>query len=165
MKEKNGEHPYGDAVQIVLFVLFLITWVYDSFFWHRSTVLSDTIPVSVRLILAAIPVFTGFYLFRSCHFITDKESRPDGVVSTGVFAHVRHPLYLGAILFYLGLVLSTTSLFCLILFIVIFLFYDYIAGYEEKLLEIRFGEAYVEYKSRTGKWVPRVNRETGSKRI
>jgi protein-S-isoprenylcysteine O-methyltransferase Ste14 len=158
MKEKNGEHPYGDAVQLLLLVVFLIVWIYDSFFWHKSTFLANYIPVYIRLILSAVVVVTGYYLFRSCHFITHKESRPKGVVETGIFAYVRHPLYLGAILFYLGLVMFTISLFSLFLFVVIFFFYNYIADYEEKLLEAKFGEAYAEYKNRTGKWVPRYTR-------
>jgi protein-S-isoprenylcysteine O-methyltransferase Ste14 len=36
-----------------------------------------------------------------------------------------------------------------------FVFYNYIAGYEEKLLETKFGDSYREYERRTGKWLPR----------
>jgi protein-S-isoprenylcysteine O-methyltransferase Ste14 len=80
------------------------------------------------------------------------------VVSTGAFRHVRHPLYLASILSYLGLSVSTISLFSLALFVVIFVFYNYIASYEEKLLDKRFGEGYTRYKERTGKWLPRIGR-------
>jgi protein-S-isoprenylcysteine O-methyltransferase Ste14 len=77
------------------------------------------------------------------------------VVSKGAFRYVRHPLYSAAILFYLSLTIATASLFSLALLVVIFLFYNYIAGYEERLMEIKFGEDYVSYKKRTGRWVPR----------
>ena len=43
---------------------------------------------------------------------------------------------------------------------VIFVFYNYIASYEEKLLDERFGEDYIRYEKGTGKWVPRIG--TGS---
>jgi len=36
--------------------------------------------------------------------------RSEGVVSSGAFRHLRHPLYLGSVLFYLGLALATASL-------------------------------------------------------
>jgi protein-S-isoprenylcysteine O-methyltransferase Ste14 len=36
---------------------------------------------------------------------------------------------------------------------------DYIASYEEKLLEGRFHEEYRTYKKRTGKRVPMIGRE------
>ena len=41
MKEKNGEHPRGDAGQLILFGLFLVIWILDSFILHRSTFLAD----------------------------------------------------------------------------------------------------------------------------
>ncbi len=59
-------------------------------------------------------------------------------------------------MFYLGLAVSTASLFSLGLVVLIFLFYDYIASYEEKLLEERFHEEYQNYKIKTGKWVPMI---------
>jgi len=46
----------------------------------------------------------------------------------------------------------------LLIWVVVFIFYNHIAGYEEKLLEDRFDEAYQNYKKRTGKWVPMIGR-------
>lgn len=89
----------------------------------------------------------------------NHKQRPSGLVSSGAFRYVRHPLYLGSILSYLGVSVATASLFSLTLLIVICLFYNYIADYEEKLLEERLGEEYKSYKKRTGKWVPRIARE------
>ena len=45
MKEKNGEHPLGDAGQLILFGLFLVIWILDSFILHHSTFLADLIPL------------------------------------------------------------------------------------------------------------------------
>ncbi len=75
--------------------------------------------------------------------------------STGAFKYVRHPLDLGCILFYLGVALSTASCFSLVLWVAICIFYNYLASYEEKLLETKFGESYIIYKEQTGKWMPR----------
>jgi protein-S-isoprenylcysteine O-methyltransferase Ste14 len=77
---------------------------------------------------------------------------------------VRHPLYLGSVLFYLGVAFSTASLAALGLTGVIFAFYEHIATYEERWLEARYSEAYGAYRSRTGKWWPSrrgVRREGG----
>ena len=41
----------------------------------------------------------------------------------------------------------------------IILFYNYIAAYEEKLLEAKIGETYIEYEKKTGKWVPGIGRK------
>ena len=70
-----------------------------------------------------------------------------------------HPLYLGSILFHLGLAVSTASLFAMAMVVVIFFFYNHIASYEEKILAQRWGEEYRSYKKRTGRWVPLIGRE------
>ena len=69
---------------------------------------------------------------------------------------MRHPLYLGSILFYAGLTVSTLSLLSIAILVVIVIFYDSIASYEEKLMEMKFGEEYVSYRRKTGKWLPRI---------
>ena len=158
MKEKNGEHPLGDVGQIVLFGLFMILWSLDSFILRWSTFFSDHIPLIFRLFLLGIALIVAAYLFGSGHVVVSHEQRPTGVVSSGAFRYVRHPLYLGGILVYFGLTVSTASLFCLALTIVIFLFYNTIAGYEEKLLEAKWGDAYPVYKEKTGKWLPIIGK-------
>ena len=156
MKSKNGEHPFSDTGQLILLGLFLIVWVGDSFFLRKSTFLSDYVPLYIRLVILGFALITAVFLFMSGHVVVHHERRPDGVVSTGAFRYVRHPLYLASILFYISLTVFTSSLFSLMLIVVIFLFYNYIAGYEEKLLEVSFGETYKVYKKRTGKWVPKI---------
>ena len=158
MKEKKGEHPLGDAGQLILFGVFMVIWILDSFVMGRSTFLSRYIPLFIRLIILGVALSTAFYLFKSGHVVVTPDQRPTEVVSTGAFRYVRHPLYLGSIFVYLGLTVSTASLFCLGLLVVVILFYNYIAGYEEKLLEIKLGQAYIEYKENTGKWMPRFGK-------
>ena len=154
MKEKNGEHPLGDAVQLMFFGLFLVIWILDSFVLQRSTFLADDIPLVLRLIIQGLLLAAAAYLFKSGHVVVSGQQRPTAVVSSGAFRYVRHPLYLGSILIYFGLTVSTMSLFCLAVLVAISLFYNYIAGYEERLLEAKFGQAYITYKQNTGKWVP-----------
>ena len=166
MKEKNGEHPFGDSGQLILLVIFLLIWVVDSFFLRISTFLSDDISLLIRLVILSLALIAAVYLIRSGHVVVSHWQCPSGVVSTGAFQYVRHPLYLGCIMFYLALAVSTASHFSLVLVVLIFIFYNFIASYEEKLLEGRFHEEYRNYKKRTGKWVPligRVNKKILSK--
>ena len=156
MKERKGEHPFGDAGQLILLALFLVVWAGDSFFLHKSTFVSVYVPLFIRLIILALVLITAVYLSMSGHVVVAHGERPNSVVSKGSFRYVRHPLYLAAILFYLGLAVSTASLFSLVLLMVIFLFYNYIATYEERLMKMKLGKDYVSYKNRTGKWLPRM---------
>jgi protein-S-isoprenylcysteine O-methyltransferase Ste14 len=156
IKEKKGEHPFGDAGQLILLGLFLIVWTGDSFFWHKSTFLSGYLPLYARLVVLGGALVGAMILFKSGHVVVSQKQRPDRVVATGAFRYVRHPLYLASILAYLGLITSTVSLFSLALLVGGCIFYNYIASYEEKLLEIKFSEEYRKYKRRTGKWVPKI---------
>jgi protein-S-isoprenylcysteine O-methyltransferase Ste14 len=158
VKEKEGEHPYGDAGQLILLLAFLIVWAGDSFVLRVSTFLSEEVPLYIRLVLLGIAMLCAVYLARAGHAVVSHHGRPERMVSTGAFRYVRHPLYLGSILFYLGLIVSTASLFSFALLVGIFLFYNRLASYEEEWLFEEYGEDYRAYKKRTGKWVPKIGR-------
>ena len=156
MKPKNGEHPLGDKGQLVCLGLFLIIWVGDSFFLRKSTFLSQYVALSIRLVFLGFTLITAVYLLKSGHAVTGREQQPNDVVSTGAFRYVRHPLYLASLLTYLGLTISTMSAGSFILLVGILGFHNYIASYEEKRLEAKFGEEYGRYKEKTGKWIPKI---------
>ena len=157
MKERNGEHPFGDAGQLILAAVFLVVWATDTFVLHWSTFLRQWDPYSVRMIVTVVLAVLAVALFFSSRTVIQKE-RPDHVVDTGPFRRVRHPLYLAALLGYAATAISSLSLISFVLLIPVFVFYNYIASYEEKLLEARFGESYRDYERRTGKWLPGVGR-------
>jgi len=154
-KQRKGEHPYGDAGQLVLFGIFATVWVVDSFFLHATTFLSSYVPEYIGRLVLVFLVVAAVYLFFSSRVVIRGE-RPNYVVTNRVFRYVRHPMYLAAILGYFAAAFSSLSLASLGLIVIIFIFYDYIASYEERLLEIKFGTKYVEYRQRTGKWLPKI---------
>jgi len=73
-----------------------------------------------------------------------------------VFGLVRHPIYLGSILLYLGLILYTLSLASVVIWLVIIVFYYFISRYEEKILTDFFGEEYVSYKQKVPMLFPKL---------
>ncbi len=156
MREKNGEHPWGDMGQLILFLCFMVVWVGDSFFLGGSTFLSASVPLSARLLIMILALGTAVWLAKTGHVVARHEHRPAGVLSSGAFRYVRHPLYLASLLFYFGLAVSTACLFCFGLLLVIFFFYNYIASYEEKLLGMKHRENYLSYQENTGKWIPNL---------
>jgi protein-S-isoprenylcysteine O-methyltransferase Ste14 len=161
LKEKNGEHPFGDTGQLIALLVFLVVWLGDSFAWHASTFLSAYVPIYMRLAVLVITSVLAFTLSRSGHFMFGGEQRPSKVVVSGAFKYVRHPLYLASLLTYLGLAFCTMSLIALTLFVLIWIFHDYIASYEEKLLETKYGDDYKNYKRHTGKWIPMIGKNSG----
>jgi hypothetical protein len=60
MKEKNGEHPFGDSGQLISLVLFLLIWVVDWFLLQISTFLSGSVSLYIRLVILG-PILLIFY--------------------------------------------------------------------------------------------------------
>jgi protein-S-isoprenylcysteine O-methyltransferase Ste14 len=158
MKARIGEHPRGDVGQIIVLVLFIVVWAGDSFFLRLTTGFSVHAPLVARLAILVCTLVLSAVLFKAGHVVVEHDGGPAGVISSGAFRHVRHPLYLASVLPYLGLSVATCSLASLCLTAGIFAFYNYIASYEERYLERQYGEAYRSYKKATGKWLPRIRR-------
>ncbi len=150
-----GEHKFSDLGQLIFLIIFLVLWVLDSFVFHFSTFLTETIPIYISApIGGVIFLLAGFFAFKAHQQVFKEVRDPPEVIRTGVFEYVRHPMYLGSILLYLGLLVITLSLASLGLFVLIVAFYEYIARFEEKLLIAHFGEDYNNYKTTTRKWLP-----------
>lgn len=152
-----GEHKLSDIGQLILLFCFLILWILDSFVFRFSTLLIQYIPNYIRGILACCTlIIAGTIAFIAHEEVFGKERSEPGVIKTGVFSVIRHPMYMGSILLYLGLFTATFSLASLGFIIIVIIFYNYIASYEEKILVEQFGEDYEEYKKSVPKWFPRL---------
>jgi len=155
MKERKGEHPYGDEGQIIALVVFAVVWVTDTYFLNATTFLSNDVPETIRHTVVALFAAMAFLLFFSSRVVIRGE-RSTEVVTNRAFRYVRHPIYLAAMFGYFAAAFSSLSLVSLALLVPIFILYNYLATYEEKLLEMKFGAKYREYEEKTGKWLPKV---------
>lgn len=153
----SGEYRWGDTIQLILLFFFLVIWILDSFVFHYSTFLMELVPDYIRIPAASIVLFLAWILARrgmKAVFGTERE-KPE-LINTGVFSVIRHPIYTGAILFYLGASLITLSILSLVFWLVIVAVYVLIARFEEQILTKEFGEAYTYYKKKTGMLFPKI---------
>jgi len=82
----------------------------------------------------------------------------DRVISEGPYSIVRHPLYLLSFLGGLGLALAAENLLLVGFVIILFLtYYPSVALQEEKDMEAKFGQDYIDYKKKTPRWLPRFS--------
>lgn len=89
--------------------------------------------------------------------VTRRRSRDvQRLVTYGVFAWMRNPLYVGNLLVWTGFVIGSGLLWFLPIALALFaLEYTFIVRYEEGVLESTFGAEYVAYQQRTPRWLPR----------
>jgi len=141
-----GEHRLGDTLQLVFLATFLAIWISDSFFLQYSTFPAEMIPNYVRTSLGILfLVIAGLLSWRGLRKVFGEVRETPQVITGGAFSIVRHPIYLGSILTYLGMVCFSMSLASAAFWIVIVVFYRYISRYEENLLINRFGDEYRDY--------------------
>lgn len=82
--------------------------------------------------------------------------REHALETGGLYARVRHPGYLGALLAALGAVLAFGSALGLPLWLAMALLLWARAGREEAMLERHFGAPYADYRARSGRLLPRL---------
>lgn len=88
----------------------------------------------------------------------DRRIYAEGLVTTGVFAHCRNPLYLGNILILAGLGIASNSIFFVCIATPIFLFFwQAIVLAEEKYLFGKFGPTYEAYCEKVNRWLPSLS--------
>ena len=94
------------------------------------------------------------------HHFTGRVSVVEGqhVVKTGLYRHLRHPAYAGALLGNLGMGLAFANWISFILiFVPILLAAFYRMHVEEEVLRNAFGEEYDDYSSKTKRLIPWIH--------
>ena len=99
--------------------------------------------------------------------IAGSETRTTGPVggtfhiTTGPFAYVRNPLYLGNVLIYAGVGVMSNALFPWLTIIALVYFvvqYSLIVNLEEEHLAVAFGEEYRRYSASVPRFLPRMTK-------
>ncbi len=133
-----------------IFILFLMN--------YRSWFLDPFSPVHILswllLLLSIYPVTAGFILLK-------KVGKPDSnfentsiLVQSGIYAYIRHPLYLSVLLLGTGIMLKDISPVQLLLGTINFIALIFTALMEEKEMIMKFGDEYRTYMKSTKMFIP-----------
>ncbi|MGA8852839.1 MAG: isoprenylcysteine carboxylmethyltransferase family protein [Christiangramia sp.] len=76
-------------------------------------------------------------------------------VKTGLYKFVRHPIYTGILLNFLGYGIYSGSVFRILITLVLYILFIMKARYEEKLLMKRYNN-YASYREKTGRFFPKI---------
>jgi len=96
----------------------------------------------------------GKKTFRKLDTPLRPGEKPKKVVTEGPFKFSRNPIYLGFVIFLLGVAVLFGSLVAFISPVIFFLIiYFVFIPFEEKLMEKTFGKKYLDYKRNVRKWI------------
>ncbi|NHE59418.1 methyltransferase family protein [Cyclobacterium plantarum] len=85
-----------------------------------------------------------------------KEKEP--LITVGWYQYMRHPLYTGLILIFLGYWFYLPNLASLIHLLALLLYLPFGIYFEEKKLQEQYGEAYTHYKNKVPPLIPRFKK-------
>ncbi|WP_233632543.1 isoprenylcysteine carboxylmethyltransferase family protein [Parapedobacter sp. ISTM3] len=128
----------------------------EEFFGRWHELISLVLGLSVTLFGQLIRGLTiGLvYIIRGGK---DRTVYAEGLVTDGVFSHVRNPLYLGNILMLAGVGILANSMVFMAFVVPLFLFiYQCIVLAEEDFLRKKFGSGFEAYTSTVSRWFPKL---------
>lgn len=148
--------PIG-VLLILAFLLYLRSELYPGAFILEGTpyeIYYEMFAVALSLTGAVIRVLVIGYPYQ--HLPKNPRDKPT-LNTSGIYSLVRHPLYLGNFLLWLGITIWTgsywfISCFCLVYWI----YYEWIVSAKEDVLQRKFGMHYQAWAERTPAFFPRM---------
>jgi protein-S-isoprenylcysteine O-methyltransferase Ste14 len=100
-------------------------------------------------------IFGGFWLLAAAWRVLYEAQRAGRLATTGTYARMRHPQYLGFVLIMTGFLLQWPTLVTLAMYPVLMFMYARLAKREEAEMLERFGEEYRSYRDAVPAFLPR----------
>jgi protein-S-isoprenylcysteine O-methyltransferase Ste14 len=145
--------------------MYAITWIFgralpDGVLWGHTLF---TVFGNLGLVLSYVCISIGAVLiiwgWRDIYkYYWSKEEGRGELVTKGIYGIIRHPQYTGFWLITLGMLFDWATLPILIMYPLLLVLYYRLARREEADMEAEFGDAYRQYKARTGMFLPRLFR-------
>lgn len=127
---------------------------FKVYFEGTSTLLLWTAGFLLMLAGITFRIYTAGYL-QGKHTTTTIIA--DYMCTSGPFAYIRNPLYLGNFVIGLSLAVAFNEWYGYLVFAIHYIgVYSILVSYEEKFMANKFGAAYAEYRANTRRFIPRL---------
>lgn len=103
-------------------------------------------------------IIAGFFLLSASWSVLYKAQRRGMLATTGPYAYVRHPQYVGFIVIMFGFLLQWPTLVTLVMFPILVTVYIRLAKREEQEERAEFGDAWYSYVKRVPGFLLRLRR-------
>jgi len=156
MNNNKADNAGVITIPPFIYIIGLIAGLLIHYF-YPSDFLPEAIAIwiGVPLMLVAFPIAVmAFKTFKQAENDPDVRTPTTTIVTVGVYRLSRNPMYLSLAILYLGISCWVNSLWCLLLVLpVLIVVHEGVIKREEKYLEKKFGDAYLQYKSKVRRWI------------
>jgi len=136
-----------------IFFKYLVIFIFLGYagwgVWSGVDPVKMNISSYISIPIGVILTVTGFGLFIYSEMKKGGVGEKEELVSTGIYSKIRHPMYVGIILFHIGYPFMFKSFIACLSTILWAAFIFTWKYFEEKNLERQFGKQYIEYKKKT----------------
>tara|TARA_B110000444_G_scaffold53239_1_gene49145 strand:+ start:446 stop:1189 length:744 start_codon:yes stop_codon:yes gene_type:complete len=157
--EKQGNYlfKYRGQFPILLFVLsvpFIYLTDYTLINYKQHNIFMFT-AITISVLGFLVRFYTIGTTPKGTSGRNTKEQVADVLNSSGMYSMVRHPLYLGNYLIWLGISLASFNIYFVIIMSLLFwIYYERIMFAEERFLERKFGADYLNWASKLPAFFP-----------
>jgi protein-S-isoprenylcysteine O-methyltransferase Ste14 len=124
--------------------------------WHTLLGLKGDPHFDILHIASTRAIVGGFILLSASWRILYQAQRSHELATTGPYAYVRHPQYVGFIVIMLGFLLQWPTIPTLVMFPILVTMYARLARKEEQEVLHEFGQAYAQYMKETPAFIPKM---------
>jgi protein-S-isoprenylcysteine O-methyltransferase Ste14 len=137
-------------------VVYTFIIIYLHYMWIPH--LSIPIPRIMTLVLGTLLLIIGIPSYLTAGLSIRKYFHDGKLATTGIYAYFRHPIYGSWIVFIMpGIILLLNSLIGLSIPIFMYVLFKILIVKEDKYLEEKFGDEFIEYKNRVGEIFPKLS--------
>jgi len=148
---------------LYMFIALAVSMVIKLYLGGTTTLPFFIVGLIIMGVVQAFRMYAASYLWGR-QAVTKVEA--DFLCTVGPYAHIRNPLYIGNFLIGIGLCVAIDEWYAYALFIFSYVFvYSIVIPYEERFLQEKFGDVYVEYKAHTGRLMPRLKGHRGGMKV
>ena len=150
--EKQGNFLFKYRGQFPILLFFLVIPFIYSTDYHLLNEKYNIFLLYISVVLSIVGFLIRFYTIGTTTSGTSGRNTKKQIASIlntkGIYSIIRHPLYLGNYLIWLGIAVSTFN-FCFIVIIslLFWLYYERIIFAEERFLEKKFGDIYLNWSN------------------
>ena len=158
-KQGNFLFKYRGQFPVLLFIL-AIPFIYVTEYTALSSGASNAY-MYFAIFFSFLGFLIRFYTIGTTPKGTSgrntKKQVADELNSSGMYSILRHPLYLGNFLIWLGISVSTINLYFIVIMSLLFwLYYERIMFAEERFLERKFGDEYLNWSNKAPAFIPAI---------